>query len=120
MFYHQGFLAIAAVFGVIAYRVSVLAALQVLTKDKPTSTNSTLVALTTDTIYQNASLVTTVTAACINLLIIIILNMVNIPYSGFFFGEVQILAYFSGISKTAKINSAKINLRSIILWMKLR
>ncbi|XP_076076765.1 anoctamin-1-like isoform X4 [Mytilus galloprovincialis] len=71
-----GFLAIAAVFGVIAYRVSVLAALQVLTKDRPTSTNSTLVATTTATIYENASLVTTVTAACINLLIIIILNMI--------------------------------------------
>ncbi|XP_062591688.1 anoctamin-1-like isoform X2 [Saccostrea cucullata] len=69
------FLAIVAVVGVIAYRISTLAALQVLTKNTPV-TNSTFIASTAEVIYQNASLVTTVTAACINLLIIIILNFI--------------------------------------------
>lgn len=66
-----------AVVGVIAYRISTLAALQVLTRNTPV-TNSTFIASTAEVIYQNASLVTTVTAACINLLIIIILNFVSV------------------------------------------
>ena len=65
-----------AVVGVIAYRISTLAALQVLTRDTPV-TNSTFIASTAELVYQNASLVTTVTAACINLLIIVILNFVS-------------------------------------------
>uniref|UniRef100_K1QJJ1 Anoctamin n=1 Tax=Magallana gigas TaxID=29159 RepID=K1QJJ1_MAGGI len=69
------FLAIVAVVGVIAYRISTLAALQVLTRNTPV-TNSTFIASTAEVIYQNASLVTTVTAACINLLIIVILNII--------------------------------------------
>lgn len=69
------FLAIVAVVGVIAYRISTLAALQVLTRNTPV-TNSTFIASTAEVIYQNASLVTTVTAACINLLIIVILNFI--------------------------------------------
>lgn len=71
-----GLLAVGAVVGVIAYRVSVLAALQALTKDAPTTSNSSFYVATTETIYKNASLVTTITAACINLLLIIILNMI--------------------------------------------
>ncbi|XP_078330446.1 anoctamin-1-like isoform X5 [Crassostrea virginica] len=69
------FLAIVAVVSVIAYRISTLAALQVLTRDTPV-TNSTFIASTAELVYQNASLVTTVTAACINLLIIVILNFI--------------------------------------------
>lgn len=65
--------------GVIAYRISTLAALQVLTRNTPV-TNSTFIASTAEVIYQNASLVTTVTAACINLLIIVILNIVSVRY----------------------------------------
>ncbi|KAL5010330.1 hypothetical protein ScPMuIL_012635 [Solemya velum] len=67
-------IAIGAVVGVIAYRVSVLAALNLLDKQAPT--NSTLATETTKVIFENASLVTTITAALINLIVIIILNMI--------------------------------------------
>ncbi|GFO33377.1 anoctamin, partial [Plakobranchus ocellatus] len=67
-------LAVVAVIGVIAYRVSFLAALQLFSRD--VSSNHTVVTTTAGLIYENASLVTTVTAALINLLIIIVLNMV--------------------------------------------
>ncbi|GFR86477.1 anoctamin, partial [Elysia marginata] len=67
-------LAVAAVIGVIAYRVSMLAALQLI--PGRVVSNHTVVTTTAGLIYENASLVTTVTAALINLLIIILLNMV--------------------------------------------
>lgn len=73
----QALLAVGAVVGVIAYRVSVLAALQIVTKDASQDGNSTL-STTKELIFKNASIVTSVTAACINLLFIIILNMVTI------------------------------------------
>ncbi|XP_064600079.1 anoctamin-1-like isoform X3 [Liolophura sinensis] len=53
--------AVVAVIGVIAYRISILAALQLRSEEL---------------IYKNASLVTTATAAIINLVAIIILNMI--------------------------------------------
>ena len=68
-------LAIAGVIGVIAYRVSTLAALQLLEKEDIDS-NATI-SETKHAITQNASLITTVTAACINVTIIILLNMVR-------------------------------------------
>ncbi|KAK3782661.1 hypothetical protein RRG08_037665 [Elysia crispata] len=67
-------LAVAAVIGVIAYRVSMLAALQLIPAQ--VVSNHTVVTTTAGLIYENASLVTTVTAALINLLIIILLNLV--------------------------------------------
>lgn len=67
-------LAIAGVVGVIAYRVSTFAALQLLEKDE--IDHNATVSVTTKTITQNASLITTITAACINLTIIIILNII--------------------------------------------
>ncbi|XP_013082997.1 anoctamin-1-like isoform X3 [Biomphalaria glabrata] len=67
-------IAVTAVIGVIAYRVSMLAALQLIPQH--VSSNSTVVATTAGLIYENASLVTTVTAALINLAIIIILNVI--------------------------------------------
>ncbi|CAG5129014.1 unnamed protein product, partial [Candidula unifasciata] len=66
--------ALSAVIGVIAYRVSTLAALQLIPRQ--VSSNNTVVTATAGLIYENASLVTTVTAALINLVIIIVLNMV--------------------------------------------
>ncbi|CAL1535294.1 unnamed protein product [Lymnaea stagnalis] len=66
--------AVTAVIGVIAYRVSMLAALQLLPKQ--VTSNSSVVTTTAGLIYENASLVTTVTAALINLAIIIVLNLV--------------------------------------------
>ncbi|KAJ8314467.1 hypothetical protein KUTeg_006617 [Tegillarca granosa] len=83
-------LAIGAVVGVIAYRVSVLAALQIITRTKP-DTNSTFIAATNDVIYENAGMLTTVTAACINLLFIIILNMFVNYYS-----SIVYIAFFKG------------------------
>ncbi|KAK3592615.1 hypothetical protein CHS0354_008152 [Potamilus streckersoni] len=69
-------LAIAGVVGVIAYRVSTLAALNLLHDDGTVRSNSTIVKGTTEVIYKNASLVTTITAALINLALIIILNFI--------------------------------------------
>nr|KAG5704950.1 hypothetical protein BaRGS_022792 [Batillaria attramentaria] len=69
-------LAIVAVIGVIAYRVATLAALQLIPNIVADTNSSEITTLTVDLVYQNASLVTTVTAALINLLIIIILNIV--------------------------------------------
>ena len=68
-------LALAGVVGVIAYRVSTYAALQLLEKDE-VDHNGT-VSTATQAITQNASIITTVTAACINVTIIIILNIVR-------------------------------------------
>ena len=69
-------LAIAGVVGVIAYRVSTLAALQLLEGDqiKPNTT----IDETKHLLTKNASIITTITGACINLTIIILLNMVSI------------------------------------------
>ncbi|XP_012941487.1 anoctamin-4 [Aplysia californica] len=67
--------AISAVIGVIAYRVSMLAALNLIPNEVG-NVNSTVVTTTAGLIYENASLVTTVTAALINLAIIIVLNLV--------------------------------------------
>ncbi|XP_060605683.1 anoctamin-4-like isoform X3 [Ruditapes philippinarum] len=67
-------IAIGGVVGVIAYRISVLASLQLLEKDSPRD-NSTL-GETKHVITTNAGIITTITAACINLFIIIILNIV--------------------------------------------
>ncbi|XP_060085778.1 anoctamin-1-like isoform X2 [Ylistrum balloti] len=72
----MGLLAISAVIGVIAYRVALLAALQAFTRDENTSNDNSTLATTKALIYQNASVVTTITAACLNLLFIIILNMI--------------------------------------------
>lgn len=69
-----GAVAISAVIGVIAYRVSMLAALNLI-KDNTKEYNSTVATETAGFIFKNASLITTITAATINLLIIIILNM---------------------------------------------
>lgn len=69
-------MALTAVIGVIAYRVSMLAALQLIPRQ--VSSNNTVVTATAGLIYENASLVTTVTAALINLLIIIVLNLVSV------------------------------------------
>lgn len=55
-------IAIAAIIGVVFYRISVLAVLYAI--DDPV-------------VYQNAQLIVTVTAACINLVIILILNFVS-------------------------------------------
>ncbi|WAR07832.1 ANO1-like protein [Mya arenaria] len=66
-------IAIGGVVGVIAYRVSTLAALQLL--ESKEQTNGTL-AETQHLITENASIITTITAACINLILIIILNMI--------------------------------------------
>ena len=66
-----------SVVGVIAYRVSMLAALQLIPDVVGGSNTSQIATFTVDLVYQNASLVTTVTAALINLLIIIILNIVS-------------------------------------------
>ncbi|KAK6169999.1 hypothetical protein SNE40_018498 [Patella caerulea] len=69
--------AIGAVVGVIAYRVSFLAALHVLEKRVVTDNSSGTAAIETVTlVYKNASLITTITAALINLLIILLLNIV--------------------------------------------
>ena len=75
MWWKQALIAIISVIGVIAYRVSVLAALQLM----PVSDNnsSDITTVTADLVYENASLVTTITAATINLIIIIILNYVS-------------------------------------------
>ena len=67
-------LAVAGVVGVIAYRVSTYAALQLLEK------TDTEASATTHTITQNASIITTVTAACINVTLIIILNIVSLLF----------------------------------------
>ncbi|KAL4233719.1 Anoctamin-1 [Mactra antiquata] len=67
-------LAVGGVVGVIAYRVSVLASLQLLDRDQPKD-NSTLEE-TKHVITNNAGIITTVTAACINLLLIMILNVI--------------------------------------------
>ncbi|KAL8585793.1 hypothetical protein ACOMHN_037356 [Nucella lapillus] len=69
-------LAITSVIGVIAYRVSMLAALQLIPDVVKGSNSSQITELTVNLVYKNASLVTTVTAALINLLIIILLNVV--------------------------------------------
>ncbi|XP_076445347.1 anoctamin-1-like isoform X2 [Babylonia areolata] len=69
-------LAIVSVMGVIAYRVSMLAALQLMPDHVVNANSSEITALTVNLVYKNASLVTTVTAALINLLIIIVLNVV--------------------------------------------
>ena len=76
LFLLQMMLAVAAVIGVIAYRVSTFAALQLLEKED-IDKNETA-SFTKQTVTQNASLITTVTAACINVTVIIILNMVRI------------------------------------------
>ena len=68
-------LALAGVVGVIAYRVSTFAALQLLEKNEVDQ--NTTISTATKAITQNASIITTVTAACINLTIIIILNIVS-------------------------------------------
>ena len=70
-------LAIGALVGVIAYRVSTLAALQLLDQGSYAQDNSSTIAETKHVITQNANIITTVTAACINVLIIIILNFVS-------------------------------------------
>jgi len=57
-------IAILAIVGVVFYRISVLAALYAINDPK---------------IYQNAKLFVTVTAALINLVIILILNFVREP-----------------------------------------
>ena len=67
-------LAVGGVVGVIAYRVSTLAALQLL---ESTSNKNGTLAETQHLIRANASIITTITAACINLILIIILNMVR-------------------------------------------
>ena len=74
----QASLAVLAVIGVIAYRVSMLAALNLI-PEKPeiTANSSQLATATFELVYQNASLVTTVTAAIINLIIILTLNFVS-------------------------------------------
>ena len=77
----QAAMAIGSVIGVIAYRVSMLAALQLIPDVVGGSNSSEITTLTVDLVYQNASLVTTVTAALINLLIIIILNIVSVHCS---------------------------------------
>ncbi|PVD28803.1 hypothetical protein C0Q70_11398 [Pomacea canaliculata] len=82
--------AIVSVVGVIAYRVSMLAALQLIPDVIVTANSSNIKALTVDLVYQNASLVTTVTAALINLVIIIVLNFV--------YGYLRILAHRLGMS----------------------
>lgn len=70
-------LAVISVVGVIAYRVSMLAALQLIPNVVNRNGNSSqITTFTVDLVYQNASLVTTVTAALINLVIIIVLNIV--------------------------------------------
>lgn len=74
----QAAVAIVSVIGVIAYRVSMLAALQLIPDVIVTANSSNIKALTVDLVYQNASLVTTVTAALINLVIIIVLNFVSV------------------------------------------
>lgn len=68
-------IAIGGVVGVIAYRISVLASLQLLDKDSKPD-NSTLTE-TKHVITTNASIITTITAACINLALIILLNIVS-------------------------------------------
>ncbi|XP_025099649.1 LOW QUALITY PROTEIN: anoctamin-1-like [Pomacea canaliculata] len=73
--------AIVSVVGVIAYRVSMLAALQLIPDVIVTANSSNIKALTVDLVYQNASLVTTVTAALINLVIIIVLNFVSVTFA---------------------------------------
>ena len=60
--FFQASLALAIVIGVIVYRISVLSALHL--RDE-------------EILYKNASLVTTATAACINLLFIVFLNYVS-------------------------------------------
>ena len=74
-------LAVACVVGVVAYRVSTFAALQLLEKDKIDHNDT--VSTTTQAITQNASIITTVTAACINVTVIIILNMVSYNFEEF-------------------------------------
>ncbi|XP_070190756.1 anoctamin-4-like isoform X3 [Littorina saxatilis] len=69
-------LAIISVIGVIAYRVSMLAALQLIPAAVQKDNSSEITTITANLVFQNASLVTTITAALINLLIIIILNIV--------------------------------------------
>ncbi|XP_076467087.1 anoctamin-1-like isoform X3 [Babylonia areolata] len=69
-------IAIISVVGVIAYRVSMLAALQLIPDVVVADNSSQITTLTADLVFKNASLVTTVTAALINLIIIIILNFV--------------------------------------------
>ncbi len=59
-------IAVGAVIGVIVYRMAVLAALYLREEE---------------ILYKNASLVTTATAACINLAIIFIMNYVSSAYS---------------------------------------
>lgn len=58
----QVLVAVAAVIGIVFYRISVLAALYVI--DEPM-------------VYRNATLVVSATAACINLVIIFVLNFVS-------------------------------------------
>ncbi|XP_041352260.1 anoctamin-1-like isoform X5 [Gigantopelta aegis] len=81
-------LAIGAVIGVIAYRVSMLAALQLLPKQ--IQVNNTVGTTTVNLIYQNASLVTTVTAALINLAFIILLNFIY-GYLAFWLTDLECL-----------------------------
>ncbi|XP_046373983.1 anoctamin-1-like isoform X3 [Haliotis rufescens] len=69
-------MAVGAVIGVIAYRVSMLAALQLIRKQEIFTNSSDVTTKTVNLIYQNASLLTTVTAALINLVIILLLNFV--------------------------------------------
>ncbi|XP_052243649.1 anoctamin-1-like isoform X2 [Dreissena polymorpha] len=66
-------IAVGGVVGVIAYRVSILAALQLIEKDGPK--NGTM-GSTQHLIQNNASIITTITAACINLILIMILNLI--------------------------------------------
>ena len=77
----QAAIAIISVVGVIAYRVSMLAALQLIPDRVVSANSSEITTLTVDLVYKNASLVTTVTAALINLLIIILLNIVSVEWS---------------------------------------
>jgi hypothetical protein len=63
------------VIGVIAYRVSMLAALQIFSQQ--VQVNNTLGQQAATLVYKNASLFTTVTASLINLFIITLLTFVS-------------------------------------------
>lgn len=76
-------IAVAGVIGVIVYRISVLASLQLLEK-KSTPDNSTLDE-TKHVITVNASIITSMTAACINLALILVLNFVRLPFVSLIF-----------------------------------
>lgn len=67
-------MAVGGLVGVIAYRVSVLASLQLLDRDSP-GDNSTL-GEAKHVVTTNANIITSITAACINVVIIILLNLI--------------------------------------------